>query len=116
MPFNFPNAKAFLGDAGSHLTGFLIAVLAILPNFYSAETPHRFAVISPLLILAVPLYDLVSIVIIRWRKGQPFYVGDTNHVSHRLARHGMSRVQAVLVLLLIQALLGAFAVVILPRI
>ena len=116
LPFNFPNAKAFLGDAGSHLTGFLIAVLAILPNFYSAETPHRFAVISPLLILAVPLYDLVSIVIIRWRKGQPFYVGDTNHVSHRLARRGMSRVQAVLVLLLIQALLGAFAVVILPRI
>jgi UDP-GlcNAc:undecaprenyl-phosphate GlcNAc-1-phosphate transferase len=115
LPFNFPSAKAFLGDSGSHLVGFLVAVLAILPNFYSAETPHRLAVMSPLLILAVPLYDLVSVVILRWRKGQPFYVGDTNHISHRLTQRGMSRAQAVLTLLLVQTLLGAIAVVLLPR-
>jgi UDP-GlcNAc:undecaprenyl-phosphate GlcNAc-1-phosphate transferase len=115
LPFNFPNAKAFLGDAGSHLVGFLVAVLAILPNFYSEQTPHRFAVFSPLLILAVPLYDLVSVVLIRWRKGQPFYVGDTNHISHRLTRRGFSRSHAVLLILLVHALLGAFAVVVLPR-
>lgn len=115
LPYNFPNAKAFLGDAGSHLVGFLIAVLAILPSFYSAQTPHRWAVISPLLILAVPLYDLVSVVLIRWRKGQPFYVGDTNHISHRLVQCGMSRTTAVLVLWLVQALFGAVAVILLPR-
>ena len=116
FPFNFPHAKSFLGDAGSHLVGFLAAVLAILPNFYSAQTPHRLAVISPLLILAVPLYDLVSVVLIRWRKGQPFYVGDTNHISHRLVRRGMSRSQAVLLILLLHALFGSVAVVVLPRI
>ncbi len=115
LPFNFPHAKAFLGDAGSHLVGFLMAVLAILPNFYSEQTPHRLAVLSPLIILAVPLYDLVSVVFIRWRKGQPFYVGDTNHISHRLTRRGLTRTQAVLVLLLVQAVLGAVAVLILPR-
>jgi UDP-GlcNAc:undecaprenyl-phosphate/decaprenyl-phosphate GlcNAc-1-phosphate transferase len=116
LPFNFPNAKAFLGDAGSHLVGFLVAVLAILPNFYSAETPHRFAVLSPLLILAVPIYDLVSVVIIRWRNGQPFYIGDTNHISHRLARRGLSRSRAVLTILLVQALLAAVALILLPRV
>src|SRR5687768_1957189 len=115
LPFNFPHAKAFLGDAGSHLVGFLVAVLAILPNFYSEQTPHRLAVLSPLLILAVPLYDLVSVVFIRWRIGQPFYIGDTNHISHRLNRRGLTRTQAVLVLLLVQAFLGAVAVLILPR-
>ena len=115
LPFNFPHAKSFLGDAGSHLVGFLVAVLAILPNFYSEQTPHRLAVLSPLIILAVPLYDLVSVVFIRWRKGQPFYVGDTNHISHRLTRRGLTRTQAVLVLLLVQALLGVVAVLILPR-
>ncbi|HEX7861947.1 MAG TPA: MraY family glycosyltransferase [Verrucomicrobiae bacterium] len=115
LPFNFPNSKAFLGDAGSHLVGFLVAVLAILPNFYSEQTPHRFAVISPLLILAVPLYDLASVVVIRWKKGQPFYVGDTNHISHRLTRRGFSRSHAVLLLLLAQAIFGAIAVGILPR-
>ncbi|HVK58707.1 MAG TPA: MraY family glycosyltransferase, partial [Candidatus Kapabacteria bacterium] len=116
LPFNFPNAKAFLGDAGSHLVGFLVAVLAILPNFYSAETPHRFAVLSPLLILAIPIYDLVSVVIIRWRNGQPFYIGDTNHISHRLTRRGLSRSRAVLTILLVQALLAAVALVLLPRV
>jgi UDP-GlcNAc:undecaprenyl-phosphate GlcNAc-1-phosphate transferase len=115
LPFNFPNAKAFLGDAGSHLVGFLVAVIAILPNFYSEETPHRLAVLSPLIILAVPIYDLVGVVLIRWRKGQPFYVGDTNHISHRLTRRGFSRRQAVLILLLVHALLSAVAVVLLPR-
>ena len=115
LPFNFPNAKAFLGDAGSHLVGFLIAVLAILPNFYSEQTPHRLAVLSPLLILAVPLYDLVSVVLIRWKNGQPFYIGDTNHISHRLTRRGFSRTHAVLLLLLAHSLLGAIALVLLPR-
>lgn len=116
LPFNFPNAKSFLGDAGSHLVGFLVAVLAILPNYYSAATPDRLAVLSPLLILAVPLYDLVSVVLIRWKKGQPFYVGDTNHISHRLTRRGLSRERAVLVLWLVQVAFGAVAVVLLPRI
>lgn len=115
LPFNFPNAKSFLGDAGSHLVGFLVAVLAILPHFYSQETPHRFAVISPLLILAVPLYDLVTVVLIRWRKGQPFYVGDTNHISHRLTRRGFSKSHAVLLILVVHALLGFVAVSVFPR-
>lgn len=110
FPFNFPGAKAFLGDAGSHLVGFLVAVLAILPNFYSSATPHPLAVLSPLVILAVPLYDLIAVVLIRWRNGQPFYVGDTNHISHRLVRRGLSKTRAVLVILLIHALLSAMAV------
>jgi UDP-GlcNAc:undecaprenyl-phosphate/decaprenyl-phosphate GlcNAc-1-phosphate transferase len=115
LPFNFPGAKAFLGDAGSHLVGFLVAVLAILPNFYSSQTPHPLAVLSPLFILGVPLYDLVTVVFIRWRKGQPFYIGDTNHISHRLNRRGYSRSHAVLVILLVHATLSAVAVLVLGR-
>ena len=91
LPYNFPRATAFLGDAGSHLVGYLLSVLAILPHFYSIKNPHVLAVFSPLLILAVPLADLVWVVILRWRSGTPFYVGDTNHLSHRLVRSGLSR-------------------------
>ena len=39
LPYNFPRARAFLGDAGSHLVGYLLAVLAILPHFYTARAP-----------------------------------------------------------------------------
>lgn len=109
LPYNFPKASAFLGDAGSHLVGFLLAVLAILPHFYSETSPNRLAVISPLLILGVPLLDLAWVVIIRWRLGKPFWIGDNNHLSHRLNRAGLSRPNAVLVLWLGGLLFGAVA-------
>jgi UDP-GlcNAc:undecaprenyl-phosphate GlcNAc-1-phosphate transferase len=109
LPFNFPRASLFLGDAGSHLVGFLLAVLAILPDFYSARHPHVLAVLSPLLILAVPLGDLVSVVWLRWRLGKPFYVGDTNHLSHRLVRRGLSPVTAVMLIWALAAVLGGLA-------
>jgi len=106
LPYNFPRASAFLGDAGSHLVGYLLAVLAILPHFYSVENPRHLAVLTPLLVLAVPLGDLVWVVVIRRRLGQPFYVGDNNHLSHRLVRRGHSKTTAVLMIWLLAALLG----------
>ena len=109
LPYNFPRARAFLGDAGSHVVGYLLAVLAILPHFYTPLHPHRWAVLIPLLILAVPLLDLVWVVLLRWRLGRPFYQGDTNHLSHRLVRCGISRTSAVLLIWLLSALLGSLA-------
>jgi UDP-GlcNAc:undecaprenyl-phosphate GlcNAc-1-phosphate transferase len=106
LPFNFPRASVFLGDAGSHVVGYLLAVLAILPSFYTRQHPAHLAVLKPLLILGVILGDLVWVVALRWRLGQPFYLGDTNHLSHRLVRRGLSRTLAVLVILLLAALLG----------
>lgn len=109
LPYNFPRATVFLGDAGSHLVGYLLGVLAILPHFYTKENPSALAVLNPLLILAVPLFDLVSVVLIRWKAGRPFYVGDTNHLSHRLVRKGLSQTTAVLVIWLLAAMCGAMA-------
>ena len=106
LPYNFPKASVFLGDAGSHLIGYLLAVMAILPHFYSSRNPHALAVLKPLVVLAVPLLDLLCVVIIRWRKRQPFYVGDTNHLSHRLVRRGLSKTGAVLTIWLLAALAG----------
>ena len=91
LPWNFPRARSFLGDAGSHLVGYLLAVLA------------------PLLVLAVPLLDLAQVCLYRtWHK-KPFWIGDTNHLSHRLTRAGLSRTQAVLILWLLAAMIGAVA-------
>lgn len=111
LPFNFPRASSFLGDAGSHLVGFLLAVLAVLPHFYSETNPRPLAVVSPLLILGVPLLDLAWVVIIRWRLGKPFWIGDNNHLSHRLNRRGFSRPAAVLILWALGLVLGGIAFV-----
>jgi len=109
LPHNFPRAKSFLGDSGSHLVGYLLAVLAILPHFYTSQNRHALAVLTPLLILAVPLGDLVWVVLLRTRMGKPFYVGDTNHLSHRLVRMGLDRTRAVLVIWLLALAFGALA-------
>ncbi len=106
LPYNFPRARAFLGDAGSHLVGYLLAILAILPHFYTENHPRRWAVLIPLLVLAVPLLDMAYVVLLRCRLGRPFYVGDTNHLSHRLVRLGFSQPGAVLVIWLAAAILG----------
>lgn len=110
LPYNFPNASVFLGDAGSHLVGFLLATLSILPNFYSSERPSHLAALGPVIILALPLFDLAQVVIHRLRHKQPIYVGDTNHISHRLARRGFSRSQTVLLIWLGAALCAAAAI------
>ena len=109
LPWNFPNARAFLGDAGSHLVGYLLAVMAILPHFYTKQEPHHLAVLAPLLVLAIPLIDLVQVTLFRTLNQKPFWIGDTNHLSHRLTRAGLSRTQAVLVLWLAAAIVGALA-------
>jgi UDP-GlcNAc:undecaprenyl-phosphate/decaprenyl-phosphate GlcNAc-1-phosphate transferase len=106
LPYNFPQARAFLGDSGSHLVGYLLAVLAILPHFHTPEEPRAWAVLSPLLILAVPLGDLAWVVLLRWRMGKPFYIGDNNHLSHRLVRRGFSKTKAVVMIWLLAILVG----------
>jgi UDP-GlcNAc:undecaprenyl-phosphate GlcNAc-1-phosphate transferase len=111
LPWNFPNARAFLGDAGSHLVGYLLAVMAILPHFYNKQNPHRLAVLSPLLVLAIPLIDLAQVVISRTLNRRPFWIGDTNHLSHRLVRAGLSRTRAVLLLWMIAVMVGILAAV-----
>jgi UDP-GlcNAc:undecaprenyl-phosphate GlcNAc-1-phosphate transferase len=107
LPYNFPRGRVFLGDSGSHLVGYLLAVLAILPHFYTPHHARPLAVLMPLCVLAVPLLDLVWVVLLRWRLGKPFYVGDTNHLSHRLVRAGLTRAQAVVVIWFLAALSGA---------
>lgn len=100
---NFPPARIFMGDGGSLVVGFLLAFLTVRTTYYSSSpgTPLAggwYGVFMPLIVLAVPLYDFASVVIIRLRQGRSPFVGDLQHLSHRLVRRGMSRRSAVLVI------------------
>ena len=102
--FNFPAPKAsiFMGDGGSLVIGFLLGFLTVRTTFYdaSAASPDVsggwYGVFMPLIVLAVPLYDFCSVTIIRLRAGRSPFVGDLNHLSHRLVRRGLSKRDAVL--------------------
>lgn len=106
---NRPPARIFMGDAGSYLIGFLIAVAMLMATYAgSEERPH--AVLAPLCAMAVPLYDMGTVLWIRIREGRSPFVGDRSHFSHRLVDLGLSRTQAVLTIYLVSATCGLAAV------
>jgi UDP-GlcNAc:undecaprenyl-phosphate GlcNAc-1-phosphate transferase len=116
--FNFPPASIFQGDAGSLVVGFLLGVLTVRTTFLERGEDFAsgwYAVFAPVIVLALPLYDLVVVSIIRLSRGKSPFVGDTNHFSHRLVARGMSRRTAVLCLYLITAA-TSIAAILLPQV
>src|SRR6185437_9303044 len=112
--FNFPPASIFMGDSGSLVIGFFLGVLTVRTTFLPKGQDWAngwYAVFAPLIVLAVPLYDLIVVSVIRLSRGKSPFVGDTNHFSHRLVGRGMSRRTAVLCLYLISAATASAAIV-----
>jgi UDP-GlcNAc:undecaprenyl-phosphate GlcNAc-1-phosphate transferase len=87
-------AKLFMGDAGSNFIGFLLGALTVAGT-YTRENYSPYSVLTPLLVMAVPLYDSVSVITIRIREGRSPFLGDRRHFSHRLVEHGLTPPQAV---------------------
>lgn len=115
LVFNFSPASIFLGDAGSLVVGYLMGVLVVLTTFYDPGKDLKPAgVLLPLVVLAVPLYDVASVVVRRRRAGVSVWRGDRRHFSHRLVERGFSERAAVLTIYL--ATLGtSLGAVLLPR-
>jgi UDP-GlcNAc:undecaprenyl-phosphate GlcNAc-1-phosphate transferase len=108
--FNFPPARIFMGDAGSLVLGYGIATTSVLTTYYrSAEGVPPYALAMPLVILAIPLYDFASVVVIRLLEGRNPMKGDQRHFSHRLVERGLSRRFAVLTIYLAAATTGLAA-------
>ncbi len=101
LVFNFPPAKMFMGDSGSLVIGFLVAILSLRTTYYhQADSGAWYPILLPLIALAVPLYDFASVTTLRISQGKSPFVGDTQHFSHRLKRHGLTDTQTVLTLYL----------------
>jgi UDP-GlcNAc:undecaprenyl-phosphate GlcNAc-1-phosphate transferase len=104
LPQNWRPARIYLGDAGSHFLGFTLAGISLNLS-YSHQ--NELAVFSPLVILALPLFDLALMIVIRTRKGIPPWKGSPDHVPLRLRRLGLEVPAVVLILAGLTALLGA---------
>ena len=105
---NRPPARLFMGDAGSYLVGYLLATATLTGTFAGGNLPKH-AILAPLCVLAIPLYDTVSVVLIRLRAGRSPVVGDKSHFSHRLVERGLSKPQAVLTIYLATVTCGLAA-------
>jgi UDP-GlcNAc:undecaprenyl-phosphate/decaprenyl-phosphate GlcNAc-1-phosphate transferase len=108
--FNFHPASIFLGDCGSLFIGFVMASLTLLERYVSHASSTLFPILMPVVVLAVPLLDTATVIVIRLREGRPIYVGDNRHLSHRLLALGFSTRAAVLFIYLVTFTLGLGAV------
>jgi UDP-GlcNAc:undecaprenyl-phosphate GlcNAc-1-phosphate transferase len=115
LPYNFPTASTFMGDAGSLVLGYMLGVASMLTTYVDGASVHHYSVLAPLVLLAVPLYDMISVIVLRLRQRVNPLAGDRRHFSHRLVRRGMSTRKAVLTVYLCTAE-TALAAVLLPHV
>lgn len=100
-----------MGDAGSLVVGFFVALLTLRTTYYhQAEGGGLFAIFMPLIVMAVPFYDFISVTFLRIKQGKSPLVGDTQHFSHRLKKRGLSDTQTVLTLYLATICTGLGAI------
>lgn len=110
LVFNFPPARIFMGDAGSHILGFLLAVMGL--NLRFPTRPRLATLLVPVIVLGVPLTDMTMVAISRRRRGVPASTGGTDHTSHRLVVRGMTRRMAVVTLWMCGLACGAVALLV----
>ncbi|MFH0753806.1 MAG: MraY family glycosyltransferase [Candidatus Omnitrophota bacterium] len=95
--FNFPPAKIYLGNAGSHFLGFMLSALALTISYASVERP--LALISPIIMLWLPLLETAVLIYFRLKKGiLPFYKS-RDHIALKLVSGGFSHKGALFLML-----------------
>jgi UDP-GlcNAc:undecaprenyl-phosphate/decaprenyl-phosphate GlcNAc-1-phosphate transferase len=108
LPYNFPKAKIYLGDTGALLLGFVLASIA-MGESYSRVNP--LAILAPILILGVPIFDTLFIMFLRHRRGVSMFRGSPDHLALRMVKLGLSKQRTVLLLWGVSAVLGLAAYV-----
>jgi len=107
LPYNFNPAKTFMGDTGSNFLGFTLATVSIMGM---AKGYTVLAIVAPLIVCGVPVFDMIFAIIRRLAKHQKITAPDKGHIHHRLLKHGFSQKQAVLILYGLTSILGIIAV------
>jgi UDP-GlcNAc:undecaprenyl-phosphate GlcNAc-1-phosphate transferase len=107
LRYNFQPAKIYMGDCGSLFVGLMLGATA-MNNAYTQT--NRLAAVAPGLILGVPLFDMLFVMYVRFRRGMPVMLGSPDHVALRLRKWKLSTRQTVAASYAATAALGAAAI------
>ncbi|WP_276517096.1 glycosyltransferase family 4 protein [Streptococcus gordonii] len=94
FPYNYHPAIIYGGDTGALFIGFMISVLSL----QGLKNATAVAVVTPMIILGVPIADTFLAIVRRTLSGQKFYQPDRNHLHHRLLSLGLTHRGTVLVI------------------
>lgn len=108
--YNFNPALTFMGDMGSMVLGFVLAVLAIKLDFNVPKDRQVITWMVPVVVLGLPIFDTTLVVFTRLRERRSPLQGGKDHTSHRLVRLGLSHRNAVLTLYAVCIVLGFTAI------
>ena len=107
LPYNMSGKmKIFMGDSGSLLCGFTLALVA-MGTKYSAV--NQLGVYAPLFILAIPIYDTLFVSVMRLRRGHSPFIGSKDHFALRLEKIGFSRHRVVFLAVMASLIFSVFA-------
>lgn len=109
LPFNFNPAKIFMGDTGSLLLGYMLAVTSVSGMVKSVAAV---ALAVPVFALGLPIFDTTFAIIRRYINKKPIMEADKDHLHHKLMKIGLNQRQTVLVMYFISMMLGIIAVII----
>ncbi|MFH1460386.1 MAG: MraY family glycosyltransferase [Candidatus Omnitrophota bacterium] len=110
LNYNLPPARIFMGDMGSQFLGFSQAVMALSLSFSSLG--HEIGIIIPLILLAVPLFDLLFVVIMRLRQKKSIILKSNDHFVFRMLASGKSHKQVLVIMITLAILTKICALII----
>ena len=110
LVYNFPPARIFMGDSGSLLLGFAIAVLPLLSGSGSSNGGTLLLDVgATVTVLAIPVLDTATSIARRLRARLPIHHPDKLHVHHQLQALGLRDRTLFLIALLSGFVLGGTA-------
>lgn len=106
LRYNFNPASIFMGDGGSYFLGYMLAGMSIMGSMKGQTTV---ALLIPILVMGVPLFDTIVAPIRRFVRGKPMFQPDKSHLHHRLLALGLNHRNTVLILYGATVLMGLVA-------
>ena len=107
LKYNYNPAEIFMGDTGSMFLGYSLAVISL---FSMVQSTSAVTIMSPVLALGVPLFDINFAVLRRLLNGDHPFRADKEHLHHRFLHFGFNQKQTVLTIYIISLIFGVSAI------
>ena len=106
LKYNFNPAEIFMGDTGSMVMGYSLAVISL---FSIMESSTAITMLAPVIALGVPIFDINFSVFRRLINGDHPFRADKEHLHHRFLHFGFNQKQTVFTIYIIALIFGVSA-------
>jgi UDP-GlcNAc:undecaprenyl-phosphate GlcNAc-1-phosphate transferase len=110
LRYNYPPAKVYMGDTGSLFSGFILALISI--NISYAPMERKIALLTPILVMSLPIYDTLFLIMMRIKKRRPIFNKTRDHFALRLIVMGNSVKKSMWIMYRFSIFLAVIAIIV----